>query len=219
MLEGTVVTMDALHCVEETFCQIVEDKQGHFLVGVKGNRRKLMETIIAKIDGCAKDQIYTASQHNKGHGRIEYRQIELVTISPKEAGYSHVHSAMRITRKREHLRNGEIFKTEEEVSFYVATFDARETGACRALKLIRGHWSIENRLHHVKDVSMNEDQYRAKGGFARIMTAIRSSVTLLLKSFDMTLPVAQRRFATKTSLLVDFVKCKSLEKFKLRFLG
>lgn len=211
--------MDALHCVEDTFCQIVEDKKGHFLVGVKENRKKLKAKIIEILDLAEKNDILVASTEEKGHGRHEIRTVELIGMTSKQAGYSHVQSAMRVTRTRKHIRKGEVHKKEQEHSYYVATFARDHFSAEKVLASVRGHWSIENRLHHAKDVSMNEDQYRAKGGFARIMTAIRSSVTLLIKSFGVTLPIGQRRFASKPSLMSKFAKCKSLEKFKLHFLG
>lgn len=201
---------------------MVEDKNGHVLVGVKDNRKTLKCTIndILKNDaGKEHPEAMTYVQNDKGHGRIECRTIELIPITPEQAGYPHIQSAMRVKRERQFVRAGNIERIEKETSWYVATFPAGEAGAQRALALIRGHWGIENRLHHVKDVSMNEDRYRAKGGLARIMTAIRSVAALTLKYLGLTAPVAQMRFASKPALFTSILNCKSLEKFKLCFLG
>jgi len=191
-------------------------------VGVKDNRKTLKQTINDILEKDAEKEqpeVMGYTQNDKGHGRIERRTIELIPITPEQAGYPYVQSAMRVERERQFVSAGKIIEIEKETSWYVATFPAKEIGAQRALGFTRGHWAIENRLHHVKDVSMNEDRYRAKGGLARIMTAIRSVATLTLKYLGLTAPVAQMRFASKPALFTSFMNCKSLEKFKLCFLG
>jgi hypothetical protein len=52
----------------------------------------------------------------------------------------------------------------------------------RLLKLKRGHWTIENRLHYVKDVIMREDQstVHADNG-PKIMAALRNTAISLLR--------------------------------------
>ena len=44
-LEGGVITADALHLQVETIAQVVEDKNGHVLVGLKGNRGRLLNEV------------------------------------------------------------------------------------------------------------------------------------------------------------------------------
>ena len=80
----------------------------------------------------------------------------------------------------------------------------------------RRSWSVENRLHYVKDVSMNEDRYRTGGGFGRITTAIRSIASRILQAFGTTTPVAAMRSAAWPSLLLALMTCKSLVGFKMR---
>ena len=41
---------------------------------------------------------------------------------------------------------------------------ARQADATRLLALSRGHWSIENRLHWVRDVTLREDEYSETSG-------------------------------------------------------
>jgi hypothetical protein len=49
------------------------------------------------------------------------------------------------------------------------------------LHLIRRHWEIENSLHHVRDVTFNEDRCRVRNrNKAQILAAFRSlAITLL----------------------------------------
>lgn len=60
-----------------------------------------------------------------------------------------------------------MWQCREELSFYVCSAPLTAKVAAQA---IRGHWSIENRNHYVRDVSMLEDASRIRtnpGIFAR----------------------------------------------------
>lgn len=56
--------------------------------------------------------------------------------------------------------------TEHEDHYYLTSLPPTVRWGCPAalLELVRGHWDIENRLHHVKDRSMGEDASRARRG-------------------------------------------------------
>ena len=45
-LERWVNTTDALHLQDETITQVFEDKNGHLLVGLKGNRSRLLNKVV-----------------------------------------------------------------------------------------------------------------------------------------------------------------------------
>jgi len=66
------------------------------------------------------------------------------------------------------------------------------------LKLVRGHWGIENRLHHRKDRSMDEDRCRSSAAkTGRVMCCLRSIAALVLGRANESLSVVQRRFCRK----------------------
>ena len=57
----------------------------------------------------------------------------------------------------------------------------RATPAC-LLALSRGHWTIENRLHWVRDVTFDEDRSRVrKGAGAQVMASLRNLAISLLR--------------------------------------
>lgn len=54
----------------------------------------------------------------------------------------------------------------EEVHYYLLTGPpgTRPLSAKRLADLIRGHWGIENRLHHIKDRTFREDEQQVRCG-------------------------------------------------------
>ena len=76
-------------------------------------------------------------------------------------------------------RKGE---THQEVSCLITSLPRQEAKPCRLLKLIRGHWGIENRLHWVRDVTFDEDRCQIRSGAApQVMAALRNLVIGLLR--------------------------------------
>ena len=68
------------------------------------------------------------------------------------------------------------------------------------LALVRGHWSIENRLHHVRDVSYDEDRCRVRTGHLprnlACLTNLAISIVRLKGRFD-SIPQAHRHYARR----------------------
>ena len=59
--------------------------------------------------------------------------------------------------------------------------ESRPLPARRLLSLIRKHWGIENRFHHVKDRTFREDEQRVRSGDGAVaLTWIRSIISCLL---------------------------------------
>ncbi len=89
-----------------------------------------------------------------GHHRREKRQVWAVSIAQmgnlyKQTQWSGLQTIVMVIRTR-HLWN----KTTTEVMFYLSSLspDAQQLG-----KAIRQHWSIENQLHWVLDVTLRCD--------------------------------------------------------------
>ena len=108
--------------------------------------------------------------HDKGHGRIETRTIETF-IAPDawlpEGWQPLVQAVVKVVRVVEHKRKGRA-QTSEETAWWISTV---ALSAAQFQHAIRGHWSIENQNHYVRDVAMSEDASRSReqpGIFARL---------------------------------------------------
>jgi predicted transposase YbfD/YdcC len=208
------VTLDALHAVKTTFEKTVVGKRADFLVCVKGNapglHRRLeraLRTRPAAIRG--------ARSIDGGHGRIEIRDLEMAPTSPVETGWPHTHVVCRVTRDRETVRGGQTVSHSHDQVLYVGSFAATTYSPAQTLELTRGHWSIENCLHHRKDRSMDEDRNRAsQRGSGRVMCCLRSVAALVLGRSKEPLSVLQERFSGKKHLLMGLLSCRSVAEWE-----
>ena len=62
-----------------------------------------------------------------------------------------------------------------ELAYGVTSLEQKRASAERLLELNRGHWEIENRVHHVRDVTYDEDRCRIRtDNGPRMMASIRN---------------------------------------------
>lgn len=115
----------------------------------------------------------TETLDRKRHGRHEHRRIDVFDVTdrlgPEWDGL--IVAAVRVSRLTWHkdTKSG-LWHSTEEVSYYASQTSLSAVVAGMA---IRQHWGIENRSHHVRDVSLFEDASRIRkkpGVFARFRT-------------------------------------------------
>ena len=172
-LNGKIITADALHLHEETIAQVVEDKNGHLLVGLKGNRGRLLNEVIQAFEKNDLPQHARASNLCFGHGRIETRIADVIAFQTAEK-YPYISTAVRMDRTRIQKKNDHMSRA---ISYYVGTFTANQFTAEQVQGFVRGHWAIENKLHHVKDRTMQEDRCQARENVGTNLALIRSVVS------------------------------------------
>lgn len=77
--------------------------------------------------------------------------------------------------------------------FILTSLTPEEASAEQLLKWIRGHWQIENGLHHVKDRTLKEDAYEGKScNVVHCLTILRNGVVSM---FNRLIPPALRRLS------------------------
>lgn len=111
---------------------------------------------------------------------------------------------MRIERVTTNLK-GET--PRREVAYALTSLSSERATPERLLKISRGHWSIENALHWVRDVTFDEDrsQIRTKSA-PRLMATLRNLVMSLLRLAGQTnIARALRRYAAKPHLTLGLL--------------
>jgi predicted transposase YbfD/YdcC len=156
-LKGMIVTADALNCQRAIAEQIVR-QGGDYVLALKGNQGTLHDDVqlffgdAANVADCP-----PARQVDAGHGRIETREAMVcadIAWLQEQHHWPHLAAIGKVSRTRE--ADG---KTSRETAYYLlsAPLSAERFG-----QVARAHWGIENGLHWVLDVTMNEDQSRSR---------------------------------------------------------
>jgi predicted transposase YbfD/YdcC len=155
-LDGVLFTADALH-TQTGHADEVTARGAHLLVQVKGNQ----PTLFKQLKRLPWAQIPAGDQtRERGHGRRETRTIKTVTVAtPGGIGFPHALQAIRITRTR--IVAG---RTSRETAYLTVSLAACQASSHELQTWIRRHWHIENRLHHVRDVTFREDLHQARTG-------------------------------------------------------
>jgi predicted transposase YbfD/YdcC len=167
-LAGRVITADALHTQRALATLICEDLLGHYVLTVKGNQPGLL-TALEQLTWAGARRHITQDQ---GHGRRE-RRAHLLTDAPEsiKALFPHVRQVARVIRTRTVTRwkgNGKtrtrITETHTETVYLVTSLTSREAAPEHIAAYVRGHWSIENQVHLIRDVTLREDASKVRAG-------------------------------------------------------
>jgi predicted transposase YbfD/YdcC len=144
---------------------------GSFLVAqVKTNQQILHDGIEAI---CAADPPTDSAEtvDRTRHGRQEYRLVETFDVIGRLGSDwdGLIVAAARVTRLTWHKdTNTGLWRQTSKTALYASQISLSATAIAAA---IRQHWGIENRSHHVRDVTFFEDQSRIRtkpGHFARL---------------------------------------------------
>lgn len=118
-----------------------------------------------------------------GHGRIEERRLLISADVPAGyTGFAGVAQVFCLTRTIKHKKSGK--QHEQTVYGMTSLCPQHKQGNPQALLgLLRGHWHIENKSHHVRDVTFDEDRSQVRvGRLPQVLAAIRNACIGLLRS-------------------------------------
>lgn len=154
-IQGAIVTVDANGCTQG-FAKKVMEQGADYVMALKGNRASIHTHTVRAFEQAESKPWHT--DVDKGHGRIERRRIRVLDANPLPESVRRRWTALRTLIQIERTRViGEDSSTETH--YYLSSLppDAKPI-----LQVIRTHWSVENQLHWVLDVSMGEDACRVR---------------------------------------------------------
>ncbi|MGI8680332.1 MAG: ISAs1 family transposase, partial [Jatrophihabitans sp.] len=196
-LANVVVTADALH-TQRAHAAYLHRHHGRYLFVVKGNQ----PTLHAQLRSLPWAQVpIVHDEHGKGHGRREHRTLQVVSVAAG-IGFPHARLAVRVIRTRSHVRTG---KTSREVVYAVTSLGWDDITASALAQLIRGHWAIENQIHHVRDTTFAEDASQVRTGNApRVMATLRNISIGLIRTHQLgpNIAAATRSLGRRTGRLL-----------------
>ena len=209
LLAGHVITADAGHTVRAHAAFICEELLAHFVFTVKQNTPRLW----AELD--ALDWASVPVRHvteEKGHGRRERRTIQVMNVPAHiRKRFPHARQAALIERyvtRTVRVKKGRRWVKKQVKSavavFIITSLDAREAAPVHLAGYVRRHWTIENKVHYVRDVTYREDSSRVRTGpRPRIMATLRNLAIGLIRQAGYTKIAATiRKIKHDTALLI-----------------
>jgi predicted transposase YbfD/YdcC len=132
---------------------------------------------------------------------VECREVwsvdsrELNAYLAAECGWAGVQLSGRIRRSRK--RNGEEDWDSQKTHTWVSSLAPAQSTAGRIAHLLRGHWTIENGVFRVRDVSYDEDRLHGRKIASCLSTLRNVAINLIRAAGYPYLPDGWRDIACK----------------------
>ena len=209
-LSGVVVTLDA-GLASPTLAQQILQQGGQYLMVIKRNHGQLYEelTWFFASPPLPCDQPWQETTTlTKGHGRLETRHLTCTADLDDYLRWPGVQQVLRRECERIELKTG---KVSTAVTYGVTSVAPGTATPLEVEGWWRGHWTIENRVHYVRDVTMGEDGHQMHTGQApQALAALRNTLLTLLRGAGWTnIAAALRHFANVPTEALQFIGASS----------
>jgi predicted transposase YbfD/YdcC len=202
-LAGRVVTADALH-TQKKAARLVIGKGGHYIFGVKENQPKLWNAAVDAADRIDLDH----PEHEtllRAHGRIDRHRIWSAPV-PSTITFPHAKTYLIVERESSTLDD---VRVSIETRFYVTDLSADDATIEHLFRLVHGHWSIENGLHWVRDVTFGEDLSQVRTGtLPRVLATLRNLAIGIIRHTtyrSVNIAAATRQLARQPDIALDLL--------------
>ena len=186
-----IVTTDAL-LTQRHFCKTVCALGADYVVPVGLNHRQLHQDIrclfAPPTDRNPTQSTFNALQQmhtelnqtldthqtvDKSHGRIETRRLTASTALNDYVQWPGVEQVFEYSYERIELSTGQV---KQKTQYGITSLSPTQASAKDLLALRRGHWTIENQSHWVRDVVLGEDASQVRSGvIPQVMSALRNT--------------------------------------------
>jgi predicted transposase YbfD/YdcC len=183
-LDGCIVTLDAMGC-QKGIAERIRAKGADYLLVLKANHGRAFEAVREHFErtcfgrGSGGRPVFDA--FDEGHGRLVRRRV-FVSPAAKDleplCGWPDLSAVLAV----ETIRgvNG-AHKVEAEIRYFLTSCDDDPAVLVQA---IRRHWSVENALHWVLDLTFREDDSRVRDRTAARNLALLRKIALNLIARD-----------------------------------
>ena len=219
---GKVMTTDAL-LTQKNFCKDVIEHQAAYALPVKENHKQmyeeirqlfepLSETDAPEVEKRRFENLHTQEgAHLDTHTDVQKARAcittRTVTASTLLTDYINWPGLAQVYRYQTHRENMKTSEVSGHTQYCITSLSPEAASAKDLLKLQRGHWTIENKVHWVRDTALREDASQARtGNLPQVMAALRNTAMAVLR-FNAYTKIAEtlRLFASDTKLAVNLI--------------
>lgn len=219
---GKVVTTDAL-LTQKTFCEAVIENQADYALPVKENQKSMYEDIQdlfkpfsetdppevekRRFENLHTEEAAHLDEHTdveKARGSLITRKVTASTLLTKHIDWPGLSQVYRYETHKQNKKTGEI---RCHTQYCITSLSPEVASAKDLLKLQRGHWTIENKVHWVRDTAFREDASQARtGSLPHVMAALRNTAMSVLRFSGYTkIAETLRLFASEPKLAVNLI--------------
>jgi predicted transposase YbfD/YdcC len=202
-IKGATVTADANSCTAEVTAA-VREAEGHYVLALKGNRSALHKHVKKCFDEAEQagyPRVKAFESKDDAHGRLEYRIVRTLPVGKLPAAIKAPWTDLKTIVQIDRVRALDSLTVHR--AYYVTSHGAEPK---QLAARIRGHWSIENQLHHCLDVSFSDDRrtIRSKNGSQNFALINRYALSLLKRDpTKMSVPKKRRRAAWSDTYFIE----------------
>ena len=174
---GTTVA-DALNGQRAIAAKVVA-QGGDYVLALKGNQGCLHDDVRTFLDDAARPAEASHTTVDGEHGRIETR----TSLVSNDIGWlqdQHAWPGLKAIGKVVRARETGTQASTETACYLLST----SLSAARFGEVARSHWTVENGLHWVLDVAMNEDQARSRKDYGPRNIALLRRLALNLAKLE-----------------------------------
>lgn len=173
-LSNKIISGDAIFAQKELSRKVVEGG-GEYLWKLRVNQGSIYELAKTHFEKLEDKYIDRARSLEKGHGRIDEREILTSFRVAGQMEFPYLEQVFRITRWSEEVKTG---KQTEQTLYGITSGSVEEFSAKELLDLTRKHWGIENGLHYRRDVTFKEDRCRQTTNKGGRVLAVLNNLTI-----------------------------------------
>ena len=206
---------DAL-LTQRTFCRAIIAGDGDYLLPVKDNQPELLgdieklfqdipDTLCDTTHPILGDPIHIHEIVEKSQGRVETSCIKASTSLNDYLDWPGIAQVFQYRWTDKNLKTGE---ETRKVHYGITSLNPDEASAKCLLTLRRGHWSIENKSHWMRDMVLGEDASPVRcGAIPQVMAAMRNTALSVLRFAGYTaISDTIKYLASKPKLAVNLIK-------------